>query len=58
MQFWSILEQKSLLVLRAEGRAPGLVRRALMTPGRFLPPNTFLMDKLPWFPMVLVAVGG
>ena len=29
-----------------------------MPPGRFLPPKTFLLDELPWFPMVLVTVGG
>jgi hypothetical protein len=40
-------------------RAPkeGL-RGALMTPGRFLTPSGIALDKLPWFAMVLVAVGG
>jgi len=54
MLFWSVWQQKSLFLPRAKGGLQG----ALNTPGRFLPPKTFLLDELPWFPMVLVAVGG
>ena len=54
MLLWSILGQN-----RYSCRAPkGGLRGALITPGRLLPPKTFLLDKLPWFAMVLVTVGG
>jgi hypothetical protein len=54
MLFWSIFEEKPLFMPRANGR----LRGALKTPGWFLTPKNFLLDKLPWFPMVLVTVGG
>ena len=28
-----------------------------MIPGWFLTPDTFLLDKLPWFAMILVTLG-
>ena len=54
MPFWAILACKSLLALRAEGRAGG----ALMTRGWFPTLSGVALDKLPWFAMVLSTSGG
>ena len=52
MQFWYVLERKSLLGPHAEGRAPGRSHDTRAVPN----PYGIALDKLPWFAMVLLTV--